>query len=343
MAHLRKHANSKYWYLRFRDLDTDIWREESTRLLCDNARDTRAAQRLADKKSRLEAQAGALTGAFNDWVPGYIADHYTRESTRERSQLAWERLAEWFRTKGILHPREIRHEHAREYLNWRKAKVSHNTALFELRFLAFILNEAIRLEHAERNVMQKLGIGREAAAVKPELTDDQIAAARAAFGRRAKWMSIACEIQIYTGCRISEASIAMSDVDFDGEQITITDAKRKLTDKKKCYTVPLDPELVPVLRPITDERTVPIITRGMEARYNEVMKAATKTTSHSFRVTYITRLRDGGVEERDAMELVNHSRKEVHAIYARTDTERLRPARLKLVLPKRSQEIRSPI
>lgn len=336
MAHLREHSNSKFWYVRFRDLDTGLWREESTRLLRSDVQQTRAAQRIAEKKTREEAQLSPqIRGAFRDWVAKYIVDHYTRDSTRERAVYAWERVAEWLNKEGLRHPREIRYEHARAYLAWRRAAgISVNTALGELKFLAFILNEAIRREFAERNVMLRLGIGREPAKVKPELTDKQIDAARKAFASQgAEWMSVSCEIQLFTGCRISETSMPMADVLFDQGEIVITDAKRKPDSPKKRYTVPLDPMLAMTLKRIRTERTVPIITKAMEARYNEVLKGATGTTSHSFRVTYITRLRDAGVHERDAMELVNHSSKEVHAIYARTDATRLRPVRARLVLP----------
>jgi site-specific recombinase XerD len=335
VAHLREHSNSKFWYVRFRDLDTGDWREESTRLLRGDTKQTRAAQRIADKKTMDESRVGRVQGAFRDWVRQYITDHYTTESTRRRCLHAWERLAEWLNLKGIRHPREIRHEHAREYLNWRKPDASVNTALYELHFLAFIINEAIRREFAERNVMLRLGIGRQPAKLKPELTDEQINAARAAFSaqNRAPWMRISCEIQLYLGCRISETSIPLADIRFMRQDITITDAKRKATDPKKRYTVPLDPALVPTLLCITGERTVPVITREMESRYNAVLNETIGTTSHSFRVTFISRLWESGVDERDAMNLVNHSRKEVHAIYARTDTDRLRPARSRLVLP----------
>jgi hypothetical protein len=338
MAHLRAHDNSKFWYVRFRDLDTGIWREESTRLLKDDQQQTRAAQRIADKKTRQESQLSATgAGMFRDWVQNYIEEHYTRESTRRRSLNAWTRLAEWLNAQGLRHPREIRYEHAKQYIKWRKdGGTSHNTALHEIHFLAFILQEAIRLEYLERNVLAKLGIGREPAAEKPELTNDQINAARVAFAvpNRAWWMRVACEIQIFTGCRISETSIAMSDVNFDAEEITITDAKRKLTDPHKRYTVDMDPMLAVTLRPlIGKERTVPVFTREMEGRYNYVLKSATGTTSHSFRVTFITRLWHAGVPEREAMRLVNHSRKEVHAIYSRPDPASLRAARRKLVLP----------
>ncbi|HMJ06957.1 MAG TPA: hypothetical protein VK474_11925, partial [Chthoniobacterales bacterium] len=151
MAHLRAHTNSKFWYVRFLDPDTNKWREESTRLLRDDPKQTRAAQRLADKKSAREAKLGGhIRGAFREWAADYIAAHYTRDSTSRRAQFAWERVAEWLDLKGLRHPREIRHEHAREYLTWRKLPTkglkppAHNTALYELRFLSFLLNEAIR-------------------------------------------------------------------------------------------------------------------------------------------------------------------------------------------------------
>ncbi len=334
MAHLRSHSNSKFWYVRFRDADTGKWREESTHLLKNDATQTRQAQRIADKKEKEIKQVGRVTGAFREWIGDFVISHYAQNATRRRAIHSWESLRLWLNAKKLRHPREIRYQHGAEFVAWREAQgAGRNTALAEIHFLSFVLNEAIRREYAERNVLSNLGIGKAPSKLKPEFSDEQITAARSAFATRAEWMQIACEIQLHTGCRISETSIAMTDVLFARDELVLTDSKRKPTHPKKRYTVPLVPELAARLRKIKAELTIPPLTREMVSRYNEVLKAATGGTSHSFRVTFITRCRDAGIEERDAMALVNHSSRDIHAIYARTDAARLRPARELVVFP----------
>lgn len=338
MAHLRAHQNSKFWYLRFRDLDTGKWREESTHLLIADPKQTRQAQRLTEKKNAQELQlSGPTTGAFREWVADYIESHYSVESTRVRTLYAWERLLEWLNAKGLRHPREIRYEHAREYLEWRKRpeltrRASHNTALYELRFMGSLLNEAIRREFAERNVLLRLGIGRMPARLKPDLTDRQIAAARKTLANRAPWMQTIFEIQLYTGCRVSESSMPISDIDFRRRIITLTDAKRQPSDPRKRFEIPLDPALAGTLRGLKG-RTAPLLTRERLSRYNQALTAATGTTSHSLRVTFVTRCHRAGLSEREAMRLVNHSTRLVHAVYSRLNADDVRSARARLVLP----------
>lgn len=332
MASLRKHRESRFWFVRFRDPDTAKWREESTHLLHSDEKQTRAAQRLRDKRSAEENQLGSRRdGAWSDWVPGFIAQHYRSDSTRRRAVHGWERLSEWLRVRNLRHPREIRYEHGSDYLTWRKTSAGHNTALYEIKFLAFLINEAIRREYADRNVLARLGVGRAAVKEKPELTDADIAAFRAAA--KDDWMRTVFEIQLYTGCRFSEASIPIERIDFATDFILIEDAKRKDTDSRKFFRVPLHPNLKDTLRRLEGHRTVPILTREMNWRYNDRLKRATGATSHSLRVTFITRCHRAGLSEREAMRLVNHSSKLVHEIYSRLGADDLRSAQARVALP----------
>lgn len=328
MAYLCKHKRSPFWYIRFRDLDTGAWREQGTKLLIEDAKHSRDARRLAEKYSIKEAQvAPEHGGEFRAWVKDYLRSHYKRESTLLRMQAAWDSISEWMQIRNLRHPRQIRYEHAQDYLSWRKGTARHNTVRLELKFFSFVLNEAIRREYCERNVLAQVKIQREAPPEKPELLDDLMIAAREAFGSQTWWMRIVFEIQAHIGCRFAETSIPLKRIDFEQNLIWVEDSKRKSDDPKKLFPVPMTEQLKQILLPLKgQERTVPPLTGEMNHRFNRVMKRATGATSHSLRVSFISRCHRAGLTEHQAMLLVNHSSRLVHRIYSRLNVDDARKA-----------------
>ena len=346
MAHLRKHKRSPYWYLRRRDLDTNVWSEVSTGLRIDNAGETRKAQRLADKFSVEEKRvfAPGNSSAFNAWVPSYLETHYAEragESFR-RYQGAWQTLRSFLATRDIIHPRQLRYHHGNDYIAWRIVNplhgknVGHNTALLELKFLSQLMNEAIRREFAESNPIARPGISRHAAKVKREFTDQEIKQVRKALAHEPEWMRVAFEISLYTGCRFSECEIPMEDVDLNSGTLRLRDSKRKETDPRKYFSVPIHPNLRPLLARLKKKRSSHTcrLTRDKNGRVNYLFRRLKLDVSfHCLRVTFVTRCHRGGLSEAEAMRLVNHSSSLVHRIYSRLNVEDVRKAQRKIPLP----------
>jgi hypothetical protein len=335
MASLRKYKRSPYWYLRYRDLETGRWCEEATKLRHDDRKETRDARRLAEKRSVKEAQvAPDNTGEFRAWVSDYIANHYERASTHMRMTAAWEAISEWLNLRNLQHPRQVRYEHAQDFMHWRKGTAMHNTARLELKFLSFVLNEAIRREYCERNALAQAKIERQAPPEKPELSDNMMVKARQAFANEAPWMGVVFEIMAHIGCRFAESSIPMERIDFEKMILWIEDSKRKANDPKKLFAVPMTGQLTKILLPLrTRDRTIPRLTAEMNQRFNTVLKRTVGTTSHSLRVSFISRCHRAGLTEQQAMRLVNHSSRLVHRIYSRLNVEDARQAMQKVPLP----------
>jgi hypothetical protein len=181
VAHLRQHKRSPFWSLRRRNLDTGRWEERSTGLRVDDPSETLKAQRAADKASAQEQRIGTPKNspAFLAWVPDYLASHWRNpgSDSPRRYAGAWQAIRAFLETHGIDYPRQIKYGHGEAYLRWRKATpvngrmVVHNTALLELKFLSQLITEAIRREFTDSNPIAHLGIARDAAKIKPELTD----------------------------------------------------------------------------------------------------------------------------------------------------------------------------
>jgi len=335
MASLRKYKRSPYWYLRYRDLETGRWCEEATKMRHDDPKETRDARRLAEKCSVKEAQvAPDNSGEFRAWVSEYMASHYQRASTHKRMMAAWETISEWLNLRNLQHPRQIRYERAQDYMHWRKATAMHNTARLELKFFSFVLNEAIRREYCERNALAQAKVERQAPPEKPELSDAMMITARQALANEAPWMGIVFEIMAHIGCRFTESSIPTERIDFEKMILWVEDSKRRPDDPKKLFAVPMTEQLKKILLPLrTRDRTVPSLTGAMNQRFNVVLKRAVGTTSHSLRVSFISRCHRAGLTEQQAMRLVNHSSRLVHGIYSRLNVEDARQAMEKVPLP----------
>ena len=345
MAFIRKRDNSPFWRLKYRDLDTGMWREESTGLRTDLEDDTRKAQRMADEKSLKEKRIGTPGAAslFSNWVPDWIDRHYVNKpSTRRRVLITWAMLRKFLAEREAFHPRRVKYAHAQDYMAWRRVQkvrgrmAKHNTALLELKFLSQIMNEAVRREHCEANPLARTGITKAAQKEKPELTDAQIATIRKEAKTKPRWFGDVVEISLYSGCRFSECEIPMTRVDFDGDTITMRDAKRNENDPRKLFEIPIHPSLRPTLERLRDEgATITCeLNREKNNRFNAWLREiGIHTTHHSFRVTFVTRCHRGGVSETQAMALVNHSSRIVHQIYSRLNQKDKRTAQAKIPLP----------
>lgn len=321
MASLRKVKSSPYWYVRYRDLETGGWKDECLKLRCDDRNDSLKAHREAAKRSANEKKVAPMCGDdFTSWVPDYLESHYKNPRSLLRYQYVWSVVNGWLLSKKVRHPRELKYQHANEYLKWRKgAGASHNTARMEVKFLSFVVSEAIRRELADRNVIALTRVELEERELKKELTDEDIKKAREAFKSQPKWMGIAFEILIHLGCRFNEARIPKSRVDFKERTITLEDSKRKPGHSKRKFLVPMTDQLAAYLEKIkwSGEFTIPPLDRGMNQSFNAVLFKACGTTSHSCRVSFITRCHRAGLSESEAMALVNHSTRMVHRVYSR--------------------------
>ena len=339
MAYLRKRKRSPFWYMRFRDLDSGLWREECTKLRHDDQKQSAQAHREMTKRTTAEGRVGPVEKGedFSAWVPGYIEQHYSNPRTKLRSTYFWIQVGGWIAGKGLRHPRQLKYEHAALYMTERiAAGGSHNTAREEVKFLGFLMNEAIRREYAERNAIGLARIGKSPPKEKKELTDADIQETRRAFakkrGIRGSWMATTFELMIHLGCRFSETRIRRERIDWERQTIQMEDSKRNPDDPRKWFTSPMSEALGKFLKTITwhDGFTIPEFKgprdRTMMRDFNAVMKETVGATSHSCRVTFISRCHRAGLSESEAMNLVNHSTRMIHRIYSRLNVEDARNA-----------------
>jgi hypothetical protein len=206
----------------------------------------------------------------------------------------------------------------------------------EVKFLSFLMSEAIRRGHAETNGIALARIPLAIAKEKREITEKEITLARVELAKEPEWMATAFELQLHLGCRFSETRIPQERIDLRKMTIQVCDSKRQEGDPRKWFTTPINSQLLTFLKTITwyDGFTIPTIERTMNRDYNRAIgRAALGITSHCLRVSFISRCHRAGLSEHEAMRLVNHSTRMVHRLYSKLNVEDARSAMLKVPLP----------
>ena len=331
MASIYKKKNSPFWFIQFIDAD-GTRRNKSSGLRADNPGETVKARAL---RAQLEAKelnrtAGEVNGGgWDTWVPQYLERHCESPRTHERYLDAWKWLAFWLQENRYHSPRTITYRNALEYVEWRTnykkrtgRTVGRNTAIFELRILAILVGEAVRLGHADANPLLSLKLKRDKTVKKPELTDEEIRKIREALKTEPEWMQTAFEISLHTGCRLRETRIPLNCIDFAENKITFPSPKG---GEDRAFSVPMPSALRPMFQKLHRAKTKFTVEFPFQpSRRWQQFFIKVKTPHlcfHCLRVTYVNRLRRAGVPREAAMRLVNHSSELIHRIYQREKVE----------------------
>lgn len=326
MAYLYRKNRSPFWYVVYLDADGKEM-HRSTGLRADDPSDTAKAKALrAELEAKEHYRAPVVkSDDWETWVPKYLERHCQTARTLERYLGNWKWLGLWLQTERLYAPRSITYRKALEYLDWRttfKKKtgkvVGRNTAIMELKLLAMVMGEAVRLGYADANPLVSLKLRRQKAAKKPELNDAEIKEIREALKSEPEWMQIAFEISLHTGCRLRETRIPMDCIDFGEDKITFPSPKG---GEDRAFSIPMPTALRPLLERLHKsgcDFTVEFPfqpSRRWQQFFIKIGKP--HLCFHCLRVTYVNRLRRAGVPREAAMRLVNHSSELVHQIYQR--------------------------
>lgn len=353
MASLFKRPKSRFWWIKFRNLQGKIVRK-ATPYCHDDQRQTRQAEilRAQSEIEELRSPRSDEATRWGNWVTDYLQKrHAASPKTLTRKLTAWRTLERYLNEMRLPAPSVVNREHCLAYLPWRKAArsfkskradVAHNTVLLELRVFHSILQEAVRRGWCHSNACSRLEIAKETPKEKPELTDEQIKIIRDAIAarmarnfesdgerRNAEFLRVSFEIAIAQGCRMSETLINLDDVDLHNREVTM------LAKGRKRYTAPLNPSLIPLFQELKDRGQqwtyeMPPIPSLIWFKFLDKLRAKHPTLKrvsfHSSRVTVASRLGRGGVPERVAMAILNHASTTVHRIYRRVAPSEIRGA-----------------
>jgi integrase len=385
MASLKIKKGSPFWWIKHRnDSGKIVEIKTQHKIGCAQARRMANAQRaeLASEEAKRKLCTGA--GNWEDWVTEYFEIRYASSPKTLRALMTrWNNLRFFLKCLKLNHPRLFQREHGFRYMTWRKKekaidggpwreevspagpgkketvttwrlrKAKHNTALIELKALSLLFKEAVRRKYVSENPLAQLGIKKEDAPEKPAMTDAQIARVRQLLAAWPRWMTIAFEIALFTGCRLFETCVFLEDVWIDEEhpeKSTIAFRNPKGGhDGNKDFRVPLRPELIPMFKKLKAERPEagqraydPLPPEGCSKWWtparawyrlfhsDDLLKGC---TFHCTRVSFVSRGAKANVAAPKMMKLVNHSSMLVHRIYQRLTTEDLADDAFSIPLP----------
>jgi integrase len=330
MAYLYRKARSPFWYVVYFDANRKEL-HRSTGLRADSPNDTAKAKAL---RAELEAKEHHREPVVNSegwdtWVPKFLERHCESPRTHERYLDGWKWLALWLQIQRLHSPRAITYRNALEYIAWRtgyKKKsgktVGRNTAIMELKLLAMIMGEAVRLGHADTNPLVSLKLKRDKAAKKPELTDAEINEIREGLKTEPEWMQTAFDISLHTGCRLRETRLPLNCIDFVENKITFPSPKG---GEDRAFSVPMPSALRPLFQRIRKAKQKFTVefpfqpSRRWQQFFIKIKKP--HLCFHCLRVTFVNRLRRAGVPREAGMRLVNHASELIHQIYQREKVE----------------------
>ena len=331
-AYLYPKKNSPFWYIQYTD-SAGKKHDKSTGLRTDDPNETNQAKQM---RAELEAESykkGMAAAGSWDWVDKWLERHCKTALTLERYQAMWKWLGMWLQFQRIHSPRQLSYKKGISYLDWRvKTKkksgksAGRNTAIFELKLLSQIMDEAVRMEEADANPLASLDVHKDEAKEKPEITEAELQAILLALDKEPTWMQLAFKIALLTGCRLSETRLHVSNINLAQNKITFGTPKG---GKKRAFSIPMPTELRPLLTPLKKTRKEWIFDLPFQPsrRWQQffIKMKLPHLTFHCTRVTFITRMHRKGIKPEIVMRLVNHASELIHRIYKREKVEDLLP------------------
>lgn len=332
--------DSPYWWIAYTDPTTLRRTAKSSRQRREDPLGYKHALDLArtkaeDGRAMRHAAAGSGWDAWVEtWIRGKFSEpHHARSLAAELHR--WRFVRAFLAERKVPGPPGVTYQLGLDFMMWRQqhktrsGKGGFNNALGELRLLGRVMREAVRRGFVTASPLERMGLKRKKSPEKPELTDAEIAAIRAALAAREddkpiteQWMTVTFEIALHQGCRHAETSLPLSDIDERAGTITL----RQKGDR--VFTTRLHDGLRPLiarLRAAGATRTCshpPMagklwhwFFKGRPERNQPGV--APRVCFHCTRVTVITRMARAGVPIQQAMAYVGHADHEIHRIYQR--------------------------
>lgn len=343
-ASVYKRKGRKVWYVSYWCAKRMKRVHVATRYSLDDPTAHKNAYRFAAAKS---AEAQAFRGVsklevWGAWVVPYLKDRYRKqEKTLKRYIGAWDWILTYLEEREIVHPEALKYDHVVNFVSWRSKQrrncgkyVSKNTALCDVKVLGIVMREAVRRGFANSNPCLQLGIQRDPSAEKSEFSNEEITLTRNFLAEKEadlplqdRWMTIAFEIALHHGCRLSETQIPMHFIDLVRGTLKLTAKGRN--GVAKIYSNRIHPGLLPLLTQLKATGTSvtckhpPLNSKHFWHFFKVEHPELAHLTFHGTRVTVITRLARAGVPIQQAMAYVGHSSQTVHRIYQKLKAEDL--------------------
>jgi len=318
------------------------WVRERTEWLIGDRAGEKKARELAARYTLEEMgqQSRTKTGNFSEWVDAWFLEKFGASKTKTHSIYTqqWGWISRWMEERGIKHPMDLTRESLSDYREWRKPRpgvrrkgASINTVLPEIRTLGRVLKEAKLRGYCKEIVTRDLGWKTEDRREYAPWTDEEIQLAlekSKGLPKDKQWIRAALLLGTYQAARSAQMEVPLTAFDFD--QKLIFWPRSVMKGKKRDWVQPMDERLIPLIRPMVEERRKakkttladrPELYALQVRRWLDSPKLKIPKVLHGLRATWITKAALSGIPEAVARAFVHHAGPEVHRIY-----QRIRPS-----------------
>lgn len=318
--------DSPWFWLRVKDAQ-GFWQKVRTNIRRGDPDGERKLRIKLGEAEVAEAQMMLANGRAPDmrgwgWVSAYLVQHYAKANSLKRAQNCWAAVRVFLDFRQITDPAQVTHAHGHDYVNFRTnppaktlRKRSKNNALTEIKIWGGIMQHAVRCGMIPANPLYRLGIKRDKAKVKPEITREEQAQIEKALADEPGWMADSWMVAMKQGSRRSQAQIPMKDICEAQMMVTLPE------QKGKQHSMPLHPDLLPLVKRRRAEGAeylveYPAQITGAWSKFFAKI-GLPHLCYHCTRVTVITRLLRAGYTPALVMAWVGHSSESVNMIYRR--------------------------
>jgi integrase len=342
-----RRKRSPFWYVAYYEPASYDRVHRATEFRTDDTAGKAKAFDLAVELSkRQRVNEGNEAERWEAWVVVYLEQRYRRSPlTLRRYMTSWKYWERFLTANKLAGPRALTFQHVRQFIDWRtgpenqkrvsKKFVSHNTAMTDVKGFQIVMSEAVRRGWIQVNPCRDLGIARDPAKEKREITDEEMERIIAALDTfvaerpHKDWMRISWEIARWQGCRLSETQFDIKrHVNFAENRIMFQGKGGVVVNTR------LHQNLKPYLQAMVKSG------RTFTCRFPRMGPSAAGAASkffrqflddlgypdisfHCLRVTVITKLARAGVPVSQAMAFVGHADEEVHRIYQKLKADDL--------------------
>lgn len=271
------------------------------------------------------------------WVVHFLNQRYRKKPlTLKRYMTSWRYWQVYLDKQKVLGPRAVTFQTVRDYIDWRTGPeqqkrsgkfVTHNTAMTDVEAFRIIMGEAVRRGWRVDNPCRELGIARDDAKEKREITDEEMERIIKALDElvakkpHKDWMRISWEIARWQGCRLSETQFDIT------RHVNFRENTIKFNGKGgKTIHTSLHPQLKPYLEAMVKSgRTFtckfPRMGVGAAGAASKFFRqffdvlGLPDISFHCTRVTVITKLIRADVPLAQVMAFIGHADEEVNRIY----------------------------
>jgi hypothetical protein len=333
MASIFRRKDSPFIWIRYKD-EGGKWKSKTTGYRANIGRNVREAKLLArehtiEESARMPARASHAD--FREWVLQWIGQRWGHKNkTASIYRRRWRNIIAYLTEMKATHPVAVTRELALAYPQWRKA--GRNTAIYELKFLALVMDEAIERKFIKTNCARKLKLKETENVHTPIWSDEQIEIAMQEIEKLDKygWMHVTFLMGKFQAARLGQCSVPINCINLSRRVINYPG---EIMKGGKSFEQSIDPNFIPVLKEIISHRRklgssticdLPILP-PVEIRKFLDSLGFYNISHHGLRVAWITRAALSGIPETFSRKFVNHSSSLVHQIYQRIEATDLEP------------------